>query len=83
MRAEIDQYVIDRVRAIRNERGKTQEDIAEALNFKSTGYIAKIESYGPDSEDFYNIKHLNAIAKLLTCSPRDFFRNTLYNYQQK
>jgi hypothetical protein len=43
------------------------------LGFESQGYISKIESTNPKYDDGYNINHLNEIAKILKCSPKDFW----------
>lgn len=54
---------------MRDKDGITQEDIAVHLNL-STGFIGHIES--PNFRAKYNIQHLNELAKLFKCSPRDF-----------
>ncbi|MGN6602443.1 MAG: helix-turn-helix domain-containing protein [Ginsengibacter sp.] len=71
MRTPIQQYVIDRVREIRLEKGISQEKLSIALGFESQGYISKIESKNYD--DHYNIDHLNEIAKIFGCSSREFW----------
>ena len=53
--------------------GITQENLAFSLGFESQGYISKIESTNPNYDDSYNINHLNEIAKILKCSPKDFW----------
>ena len=50
----------------------SQEQLAYAIGFESKGYIGKIESKNPMYSDTYNISHLNLIAKILQCSPKDF-----------
>jgi transcriptional regulator with XRE-family HTH domain len=73
MRSLIEQYIIDQVKAIRIVKGKSQADIAYGLGFESTGYIGEIESPNLENSEAYNIDHLNAIAKILDCSPKDFW----------
>lgn len=73
MRTPIEQYIIDRIRERREFLGITQEKLAFSLGFESQGYISKIESSSPNYDDSYNINHLNEIAKILKCSPRDFW----------
>ena len=73
MRSGIEQYIINRVKELRLMQGKTQLDLAEAMGFKSTGYIGKIESDNPSNQESYNIDHLNQLAKILDCSPKDFW----------
>jgi transcriptional regulator with XRE-family HTH domain len=73
MRTLIEQYIIDRVREKREAQGVSQEKLAFALGFESQGYISKIESVSPNYDDSYNINHLNEIAKILMCSPTEFW----------
>lgn len=73
MRTAIQQYIIDRVREKREQIGMSQEKLAFTLGFESQGYISKIESTSENYDDSYNVNHLNEIAKILKCSPRDFW----------
>jgi transcriptional regulator with XRE-family HTH domain len=65
----IDQYVIDRVRERRIELNMSQEDLAAALDC-TRGFIGNVEN--PKYKDKYNLDHLNRLAKILKCSPKDF-----------
>jgi transcriptional regulator with XRE-family HTH domain len=65
----IDWYIVCAVREMRNLKDISQEDIALHLNL-STGFIGHIES--PNFRAKYNTQHLNELAKLFGCSPRDF-----------
>ena len=73
MRTQIEQYIIDRIREKREALGISQESLAFSFGFESQGYISKIESTNPNYNDSYNINHLNDIAKILKCSPKDFW----------
>lgn len=66
---DIDQYVIDRVRAKRIELNWTQDDLSAASGL-SQGFIGDVES-GTRSKK-YNFKHVNIFAKAFKCSPKDF-----------
>jgi transcriptional regulator with XRE-family HTH domain len=68
-KSKIDWYIISKVREMRIEKGITQEDIAIQLNL-SVGFIGHIES--PNFRAKYNTIHLNELAKLFGCSPKDF-----------
>ncbi|MBS1511012.1 MAG: helix-turn-helix transcriptional regulator [Bacteroidetes bacterium] len=68
-KTDIEQYVINRIKEIRIEKGFSQEDIASALDF-TRGFIGQIES--PNNPAKYNLNHLNILAKELNCSPKDF-----------
>lgn len=54
---------------MRLEKGLSQDDVALHLEL-SKGYIGHIES--PKFIAKYNTFHLNELAKLLKCSPKDF-----------
>ena len=66
----IDWFVVNQVRQMRLDRGLSQDDIAIHLDL-SKGYIGHIES--PNFIAKYNTGHLNELAKLFGCSPKDFF----------
>ncbi len=65
----IDQFVIDKVREMRKERGYSQRELANLLDM-SYGFIGDVES--PKEPAKYNLTHLNALAKIFKCSPKDF-----------
>lgn len=69
MKSKIDQFVINKVREMRIEKGISQADLASELSM-SVGFIGKVESMKYPSH--YNLKHLNQLAKILGCSPQDF-----------
>jgi transcriptional regulator with XRE-family HTH domain len=70
IKTKIDLYIVSQVKKFRNEGGYTQEDLAIHLDL-STGYIGHVES--PKFRAKYNAEHLNELAKLFKCSPKDFF----------
>lgn len=65
----IEQYIIDKVREMRKERGLSQRDIAYQIDIDQS-FLAAVES--PKGRAKYNINHLNELAKLFKCSPKDF-----------
>jgi transcriptional regulator with XRE-family HTH domain len=67
--SRIEQYVIDRVREIRIEKGISQRDLAYQLDI-SSGFIGDVETV--KSRAKYNLNQLNEIAKILKCSVKDF-----------
>jgi ribosome-binding protein aMBF1 (putative translation factor) len=67
---EIERLVIIRVKEIRERKGLSQVSLSLAIG-KSTTFISDIEA--PSKKAKYNIKHLNEIAKILECSPKDFW----------
>lgn len=70
VKSKIDQYVINQVKEKRLALNLSQADIAYELDM-SVGFIGKVESSKYTSH--YNIKHVNDLAKILKCSPQDFF----------
>lgn len=65
----IEQYVIDKIREIRKEKGLSQRDIAYQIDIDQS-FLAAVES--PKGRAKYNLNHLNQLAKLFDCSPKDF-----------
>ena len=70
LKSKIDWFIINQVKQLRVSLNLEQDDIAIHLNV-SNGFIGQIES--PNFRAKYNNKHLNELAKLLRCSPKDFF----------
>lgn len=70
LKNKIDWFIISRVREMRLAKELSQEDIAVHLNL-SKGYIGHIES--PKFIAKYNTFHINELAKLLKCSPKEFW----------
>lgn len=70
MLSEIELYIIQRVKEHREKNGMTQMDLSLRLG-KGVGFIGDIEA--PSKTAKYNVKHLNDIAKILKCSPKDFW----------
>lgn len=68
-KTEIEQFVIDKIKEIRIQRGYSQDDIAVFLN-KSRGFVGQVES--PNHPSKYNLNHINRLAIELKCSPKDF-----------
>lgn len=65
----IEQYVIDTVKRLRTEKGISQKELAYLLDL-SIGFIGDIES--PKSRAKYNLNHINKLAEIFECSPKDF-----------
>jgi transcriptional regulator with XRE-family HTH domain len=66
---KIEQYVIDRVREKRKEAGLSQIELSQKLNM-SDSFVSHVET--PNRRAKYNINHLNTLAKVFKCSPREF-----------
>lgn len=66
---KIDQYVIGKVKEMRVKLNISQAELARLIDV-SEGFIGNIES--PNYRAKYNIHHLNELAKVFNCSPKDF-----------
>lgn len=65
----IDQFVIDKVREMRIELGYSQKELSSLLDM-AISFVGNVES--PNKRDKYNLTHLNKIAEVFACSPKDF-----------
>lgn len=70
LKSKIDLYIISQVKKKRESEDIQQDDLAIHLNV-SPGFISHVES--PYQRAKYNTSHLNELAKLFNCSPKDFF----------
>lgn len=70
LKSKIDLYIINQVKRRREDLNIQQDDIAIHLNV-SPGFISHIES--PYQRAKYNTNHINELAKLLKCSPKDLW----------
>ncbi|MEZ7496592.1 XRE family transcriptional regulator [Leeuwenhoekiella aequorea] len=67
---EIELFIIAKVKDLRISRGFSQENLSLQLN-KGVGFIGDREA--PSKNAKYNVRNLNDIAKVLKCSPKDFW----------
>jgi len=77
-KTKIEQYVIDKIKEVRMEKGFSQDDIAAFLD-TTRGFIGQVES--PNHISKYNLNHINKLAVELGCSPKDFL--PLNPFQEK
>lgn len=70
MTSKIETYIIERVRDKRKEKCLSQMALSQKLGL-SDSFISHVESETRRAK--YNINHLNEIALILECSPRDFW----------
>jgi transcriptional regulator with XRE-family HTH domain len=69
MKSKFELYVIDKVKHRRQVLGISQQQLAFRMDL-SIGFIGKIES--PKYSSKWNLDHLNQLADVLNCSPKDF-----------
>jgi transcriptional regulator with XRE-family HTH domain len=66
----IEKYIIDRIKSMRKEHGLSQLELSQKLEM-SDSFISHVEA--PSKRAKYNINHLNKIAEIFKCSPKDFW----------
>lgn len=69
---DIEKYIIDKVKAMRKQHGLSQLNLSQKLDMNDS-FISHVESNSKRTK--YNINHLNLIAKIFNCSPKDFWPN--------
>ena len=67
---KIEKYIIEKVKEKRMELNLSQLALSQRLDMNDS-FVSHVES--PKRRAKYNINHLNAIAKILKCSPKDFW----------
>jgi transcriptional regulator with XRE-family HTH domain len=69
IKSDIDLYVAFRIRDLRKAIKMSQLTLATEIGV-SHSFIGQVED--PKHKSRYNLIHLNRIAKILKCSPKDF-----------
>jgi Predicted transcriptional regulators len=69
LKTKIELYVINAVRSRRLEQKMSQATLAYCINV-SRGFVGDVEN--PKMPAKYNLNHLNEIAKVFNCSPKEF-----------
>lgn len=67
---EIERYIIDQVKVIRKNHGLSQLDLSQKMEMNDS-FVSHVESQSKRAK--YNLNHLNLIAKIFNCSPKDFW----------
>jgi len=68
MLTPIEQFVIEKVRQLRNQKNISQAELAFSIGV-SVGFIGKVESLKYNTK--YNLNHLNSVAKAFNISPQE------------
>lgn len=67
--SKIEKFVIEKVKAMREEHGFSQIALSQKLHM-SDSFVGHVET--PKRRAKYNLNHLNELAKIFKCSPKDF-----------
>ena len=66
---KLDFYIIAKVKEMREKAGLSQATLAVELDVSAT-FVGQVEH--PLHRAKYNLYHINKLAKIFKCSPRDF-----------
>jgi transcriptional regulator with XRE-family HTH domain len=66
---QIEQHIIEKVKQKRLELGLSQLALSQRLEMTDT-FISHVESSSKRAK--YNVNHLNELAKIFQCSPKEF-----------
>jgi transcriptional regulator with XRE-family HTH domain len=69
MKSKFELFVIEKVKERRQALNISQQKLAYLMDL-SIGFVGKIES--PKYPSCWNLDHLNILAEILKCSPKDF-----------
>jgi transcriptional regulator with XRE-family HTH domain len=76
VKSEIELFVISKAKALREQANLSQSELAFKLDV-SNGFIGQVES--PNSPSKYNLDHIDKLAIIFNCSPKDFLPETNVN----
>lgn len=78
-KSDIELFVINKVKERREQAKLSQSELAVKLEV-SNGFIGQVES--PKHPTKYNLNHLDKLAAIFNCSPKEFMPGTsLGNYK--
>lgn len=70
MATKIERYIIEKVKEMRYEKNISQITLSQRMGMSSS-FVSHVESVKRRAK--YNVNHLNEIAKIFDCSPKDFW----------
>lgn len=73
MISQIELFVIEKVKERRIELGLSQLALSQKLDMNDS-FVSHVESSSKRAK--YNLNHINALSKVLECSPKDFLPET-------
>ena len=77
---QIEQYIIERVKKMREERDMSQAELADLMNV-SHSFVGQIESSNYRTK--YNLNHINTLASIFECPFADFFPDKPFPEEKK
>jgi transcriptional regulator with XRE-family HTH domain len=66
---KLDIYIINKVKFMREKQGMSQIALSQALGMADS-FVSNVES--AKRRDKYNVNHLNLLAKVFECAPKEF-----------
>ncbi|MBT2561125.1 helix-turn-helix transcriptional regulator [Pedobacter sp. ISL-68] len=76
MKSEIELHVISKAKALRESKNYSQSELAFRLGV-SNGFVGQVESLRSPSK--YNLDHIDKLAEIFDCSPKDFMPDNPIN----
>jgi len=67
--SQIELYIIEKVKEKRIELGLSQLALSQKLDMNDS-FVSHVESLSKRAK--YNVNHINALSKVMECSPKDF-----------
>ena len=75
-KSEIEWFAIAKAKVLREQANFTQSELAFRLGV-SNGFIGQVESSNSPSK--YNLDHIDKLAVIFNCSPKDFLPDSPVN----
>jgi transcriptional regulator with XRE-family HTH domain len=76
LKSEIELFAISKAKSLREQANITQSELAFKLDV-SNGFVGQVESSNSPSK--YNLDHIDKLAVIFKCSPKDFLPDTPIN----
>lgn len=75
-KSQIEQFVINQVRILREQSNISQSELAVRLGV-SNGFVGQVESNRFPSK--YNLNHIDKLSRIFNCSPQEFLPTSSVN----
>ena len=75
-KSAIESFAISKAKALREQANLSQSELAYQLGV-SNGFIGQVESIKSPSK--YNLDHIDKLAVIFNCSPKDFLPDSPVN----
>lgn len=80
MKSQFEMLVVELVKSKRQSQNISQKELAFLMDL-SIGFVGRVES--PKFPAKWNLDHLNKLAEVLECSPKDFIPDNVVKERAK